>query len=144
MAECPATWKIKHAAREYAEKALARLLERDARRGIKRRMHVYLCNECYSYHVGYDAGMWPQRFWKMRQEMWVSQKGRCGLCGEEMNWGPEGRDWNIDHIVPRSKGGTWARENLQITHKHCNHAKADLHPLPALPLGEQEGGSSCG
>lgn len=33
--------------------------------------------------------------------------------------------WNIDHIVPKSKGGTNKLKNLQATHVVCNRAAAD-------------------
>lgn len=32
---------------------------------------------------------------------------------------------NIDHKVPKSKGGTWDIENVHLTHKTCNTIKGD-------------------
>lgn len=34
-------------------------------------------------------------------------------------------DLSIDHIKPKSKGGTWDIENLQLTHKRCNSLKGN-------------------
>lgn len=47
--------------------------------------------------------------------------GRCRQCGSG--------DWlTLDHIVPRSKGGTNAVDNLQTLCSDCNYAKADELP----------------
>lgn len=43
----------------------------------------------------------------------------CGLCGGEV----EPSDVHIDHIVPRSRGGPDAIENLQVAHSRCNIRK---------------------
>jgi 5-methylcytosine-specific restriction enzyme A len=45
-----------------------------------------------------------------------------------------GRFLTIDHIVPRSKGGRNAAENLQVLCNVCNREKADsLDPADAIP-----------
>ncbi len=31
--------------------------------------------------------------------------------------------WEIDHRIPRSKGGKDSYENLQLLHKHCHDGK---------------------
>lgn len=38
------------------------------------------------------------------------------------------RDYDIDHIIPKSKGGTIAPSNLQLAHKRCNRAKGSSLP----------------
>lgn len=58
----------------------------------------------------------------------------CHLCG-----GPGAT--SADHLVPRSKGGTDALDNLRPAHLGCNIARGDTdlaewfarHPLPARP-----------
>lgn len=63
----------------------------------------------------------------VKYRMWVKQKYRCPLCKEELKaaeiFTPE--LVNIDHIKPRSKRGSNALFNLQLTHKPCNDLKAD-------------------
>ena len=38
----------------------------------------------------------------------------CELCHKQM------RKFTIDHIVPKSKGGSDMLENLRLTHEKCN------------------------
>jgi RNA-directed DNA polymerase len=48
------------------------------------------------------------------------QKGKCSWCGLFFRHGDH---WNVDHIVPKSKGGTDATDNLQLLHRHCHQKK---------------------
>ncbi|WP_368491454.1 HNH endonuclease [Bifidobacterium tibiigranuli] len=50
----------------------------------------------------------------------------CALCGKPIVFGLRPRHPlgpSIDHILPRSLGGTWAMGNLQPAHYGCNSAK---------------------
>lgn len=49
----------------------------------------------------------------------------CGICGHRML---SLEHANVDHIVPVSRGGGDETENLQFTHKWCNHYKGDRLP----------------
>lgn len=60
-----------------------------------------------------------------RWQMWATHK-ICALCGEPIE---KYLDSSIDHIVPKSKGGSDHNSNLQITHMRCNSEKGNLHPL---------------
>lgn len=45
----------------------------------------------------------------------------CGLCGQSVP--PQVVD--IDHIIPRSKGGPDTLENVRVTHAHCNRSRGN-------------------
>ncbi len=52
-------------------------------------------------------------------------KGMCGICKQRVE-----RDspWEIDHMIPISKGGAHAYANVQLSHQACNRAKRDTLP----------------
>jgi hypothetical protein len=52
---------------------------------------------------------------------YLSQDGRCSLCGNPLAWG----EANLDHILPVSKGGGNHLRNLAATHVRCNAARGD-------------------
>jgi len=53
--------------------------------------------------------------------------GWCRLCGLAVDRRADDPLWRatIDHIIPKSKGGKDALENLQLAHAECNYLKAD-------------------
>lgn len=54
-------------------------------------------------------------------ELYEEALGVCQICFRYADI----RDCNVDHITPVSKGGTDARENLQLSHVWCNTAKGN-------------------
>ena len=48
----------------------------------------------------------------------VEQGGACALCGQSLS-----AYWEIDHIVPRSVGGSSDLTNLQLLCEQCNQGK---------------------
>lgn len=48
------------------------------------------------------------------------QKGKCNHCGHYFR---DGDLLEIDHIIPKSKGGTDFYDNLQVLHRHCHDIK---------------------
>lgn len=48
------------------------------------------------------------------------QKGKCAHCG--LTFKP-GDMWEVDHILPKCKGGKDRYDNLQLLHKHCHDVK---------------------
>ena len=53
--------------------------------------------------------------------LYGKQEGKCAGCGELF----EMRQFHIDHYVPKSKGGTDHRSNLQLLCGACNSMKGD-------------------
>ena len=54
---------------------------------------------------------------------------RCKLCNElvDMAADPQRGDWapTLDHIIPRSQGGTHDADNLRTAHRWCNSIRGD-------------------
>lgn len=57
------------------------------------------------------------------REHLVETEGVCWYCGFDLQKYP----WaaSLDHIVPKSKGGTNHRSNLRLSCRRCNEAKSD-------------------
>jgi hypothetical protein len=54
--------------------------------------------------------------------------GHCHLCGGGLCWANYGRPgargaWEVEHSVPRVRGGTDRMNNLYAAHVDCNRAK---------------------
>lgn len=56
---------------------------------------------------------------------------RCRYCGGEAS--------EADHVIPKSKGGSDAAENLVASCRSCNASKGDnlLHPALALEIRKE-------
>jgi 5-methylcytosine-specific restriction endonuclease McrA len=68
-----------------------------------------------------------QRVTHRGQTLWV---GKCIHCGSKLSVGLDGAllgDASIEHIVPRSHGGTEAPQNLALACAGCNHEKGRRH-----------------
>jgi 5-methylcytosine-specific restriction endonuclease McrA len=52
-------------------------------------------------------------------------KGVCGICKMIVD---RASRWEIDHIIPLSKGGAHSYENSQLTHSKCNRSKSAKIP----------------
>ena len=71
-----------------------------------------------------------------RRAIFARDGGRCAYC--------KGPAETIDHVMPRSRGGRHAWENVVAACARCNHTKGDrtpaeigwrLHAAPAAPKG---------
>ena len=57
---------------------------------------------------------------KKLKELLKRQKGECGICKLQLSINAA----NLDHIVPKSIGGSGAMFNLRATHVECNTKRA--------------------
>lgn len=57
---------------------------------------------------------------KTIENLYVKQLGRCACCGELLQDG-----WEVDHIIPLSKGGSNYPSNLQLLKTKCNRKKGN-------------------
>ena len=55
-----------------------------------------------------------------------NQKGRCHWCGNRLP--TQRRHWNVDHVIPISRGGRDSPPNLVAACRRCNKDKSDLMP----------------
>lgn len=78
------------------------------------------------YIVSRGLGIWDYRLLdnepvpdSLRYRILSEAKGRCTLCGVTK----DERPLDIDHIIPRSRGGKTVYENLQVLCSKCNRSK---------------------
>jgi hypothetical protein len=64
-------------------------------------------------------------------------KGRCQICGDKFDM----KDMTIEHIYPKSKGGTKESHNVTLTCQTCNCKKAAIYPYKNYK-GEELGPSN--
>jgi RNA-directed DNA polymerase len=64
-----------------------------------------------------------------------AQKGKCTHCGLYFR---ENDVLEVDHIIPKSKGGKDEYRNLQLLHRHCHDTKStiDKNQKVEIPDGE--------
>lgn len=68
-------------------------------------------------------------------ELFIRDNGVCYLCGGECKWSDyvqrgdafiAGNDYpSVDHVIPLTKGGLHAWNNVRLAHRHCNTIKSD-------------------
>ena len=69
--------------------------------------------------------MKPQDKWKKRKILWDNQGGLCQYC---LTYVPFAKS-TLDHIKPKSKGGSDELDNLAMACDACNNAKRDSKPM---------------
>lgn len=58
------------------------------------------------------------------KKLYNLQKGLCVCCRKLLS-----SDYNVDHIMPLSRGGTHTDENIQLLCSLCNRQKHAKHPI---------------
>ena len=81
-------------------------------------------------------GYWETRRLKLSDTQYVwktlmrSQKGKCPICGDTLL---NEERIEMDHIIPRSQGGTNEVDNLQLLHYYCHQQKSALEAKGKKP-----------
>ena len=105
----------------------------------RRTQKLYCTTECQKFY--------RQQYLRDRDRMYRNAKtpafkariyfksnGKCGICHQAIDttlaW-PDPLSLSLDHIVPRSLGGTHSAHNLQAAHLECN-AKRGNRPLSGI------------
>lgn len=73
---------------------------------------------------------------KHRERLFSEQSGECWLCGFPIEWGDDVNDdlyIHVDHLIPRSHGGSDEYCNLAVSHRSCNIARSDSIEVVHLP-----------
>jgi len=61
------------------------------------------------------------------KSLWMRDNGTCAYTGKKLT----PNEGNIDHIIPRSRGGLTSWTNCVLTHKDVNSKKGDRTPEEA-------------
>lgn len=85
------------------------------------------------------AGLTPST----RSLVYQRDKMRCRFCGVKLPLDrPKRAHPTLDHLLPRSRGGTNTMENLVTSCADCNNRKGDKTPeeagMPVLPVSTKE------
>ena len=67
-----------------------------------------------------DVGELPP-YRQQKHVLFGQQEGRCNGCETEFPF----RAFDVDHVVPQSRGGTDHADNLQLLCSHCNRVKGN-------------------
>lgn len=84
--------------------------------------HVIKKKECFvpSVEVLVKKSI-PVQTKNKKTRIYEASNGICYLCGEKL----DKNSFNLDHIVPISRGGKNNEANLRATHIKCNSEKGD-------------------
>lgn len=95
--------------------------------GQRIKAHVKFCKSCRQDYNKYKLSA---------RELAQRDGTDCGLCGNPVDMGLSRKVSNmcpsVDHIIPRSRGGSHDPANLQLAHLHCNQVKSDRYEGSAL------------
>jgi RNA-directed DNA polymerase len=106
---------------------------------IKR--HIKILSEANPYDKQWDSYFEKRARHKMYsslsgnwnlQTLWSKQKGKCPNCKQTITLET---DWDVHHIIPKSKGGDNRSSNLMMLHINCHkqvHSKKTSVLMPAL------------
>lgn len=79
------------------------------------------------------------RPWRRTAQQVYVEETHCWLCGQHVDQTlPANHDLarSIDHVIPRSLGGTNERSNLRLAHRRCNSRRRAGAPRAHNPRSE--------
>jgi hypothetical protein len=90
--------------------------------GQRKKASTKLCKPCRHDYNKYKM---------TARQLALRDGATCGICGGVVDMDVRrsvNAKWcaSVDHITPRSLGGTHEPENLQLAHLYCNQVKSDL------------------
>lgn len=95
--------------------------------GRRKPAHTRLCGKCRVVNG---------RVWQKFIPYLINRDGTgCSICGEQidqdLDW-PHPRSLTVDHVVPRSHGGSHEATNLRLAHMSCNRQRSNILETKAL------------
>ena len=82
---------------------------------------IYLCEKCWFKLCAYN-NLGTRNRWEEIQDLFYKQNQICMITGTKLNLG---ENTSLDHIIPKSRGGSNELENLQWITTKANHFKND-------------------
>lgn len=64
------------------------------------------------------------RLTKTKQNLIGKQQGLCLICGQHLDFDLEKLE--VDHIIPKAKGGSEDPKNLRLIHRECHKQKTNI------------------
>lgn len=86
---------------------------------ISNELGLLLFNPIHRTDIPGDRG--GKRSRDIKNVLYGKQEGMCGGCGHWYRI----KDFEVDHVTPRSKGGSDTDDNLQLLCGNCNRIKGD-------------------
>ena len=103
---------------DVAAKLVAERLSYDG--DIKRMFTDFVASETLPHRTDLKKFDWSKE--KVRKYFYGEQAGNCNGCRTHFD---DPAHFHIDHIYPKSKGGPWMLDNLQLLCGRCNTVKGD-------------------
>ena len=63
----------------------------------------------------------PRNYRQNKHVLFGQQEGECAGCRMDFPF----KIFEVDHVIPRARGGTDHLDNLQLLCPHCNRVKGD-------------------
>lgn len=81
------------------------------------------CFDHWFKNVGVPHGLGNKKGQAILHALWEEQKGRCAVTGEFLT---PGATASLDHIIPKSRGGSSEKSNLRWVLLSVNRSKWDM------------------